>query len=194
MKLLSKKTGLALVAGALLLSGVVATGFVFPTLFVFTPSGGSLSSYLVGYFDTTTEDTYGSTTITTGVDADAFLYLVNPTAKDLTAFVAIFDEDEGVLGCASRDLSPNDLEVIKLVNDGFVDFNTRGVLKVVTVLTDFPDRIQAGIKGWLVHHLVQTVTGNNVLSRESHLQEVPVQVLRNSNNAELNAIADACAD
>lgn len=193
MMFLQRKLTLTLVTAALLVSGVVATGFVFPTLFIFPPSGGSLSSYLVGYFDTTTDDTYGNTTLSTGVDADAFLYLVNPTNKDLTAFVAIFDENQDVIDCTDVDLSPNDLEVIKLVADGFVGFE-RGVIKIVTVDQAFPDRVQAGIKGWIVHHLVQDVSNDNVLSRESHLQEVPVGVLRNNRNAELNAIAEACAD
>lgn len=165
-------------------AGLLAAGFAASKLFDFPSSGGSLSPYLVGFYDTSQ-----------GIDrttTSARLYLVNPTPVPLVAYVAFFDDAEHPIACTKPTLTPNDLATVDV--EDFVNAANNpsglGVIKIVTFDGNHPGvRLQAGLKGWLRHHTIrtelvipanQTVPVNETLRQplvESNLQEVPREVL-----------------
>ena len=213
MKLLSfglkrwKLTATAIVCG---LAGVAAVAwaltFTISSIFNFPPSGGSLSSYLVGYFDTRTDDCFTPQCLERGnrKDANMFLYLTNPTPISLKAYVDIFDANETSLDCQTFTFSPNKVRRLRLTSDFSIPFphNRIGMIKIFTEnsAVTASHKIQAGLKGWLVHIFQfsgQAVSTGEIFSRESTLQEVPVTVLVRDQNAdkvpdELKTIVDDC--
>ena len=174
---------LATVGGLAAVVGVAwALSFSISGIFKYNASGGSLAPYLIGYYDTTTNDCIGVACSTNIRNVEAVLYLVNPTPLDLIAHIAIFDDDEVRLICARRDLSPNKVQRINLVDDFVGLDNQLGVIKIMTVdANSTAIKVQPGIKAWLVHHREQVVHAQNptnaVFSHESTLQEVPIEVL-----------------
>jgi len=166
----------------------LGAGFAVAKLFDFKASGGSLSPYLVGFYD-----------LNPGFSVEpisARLYLVNPTPVPLVAYVAFFDDEEKPLACTKPTLSPNGLKIVDV--DEFVNStnnpHAQGVIKIVTFAASQPGvKVQAGIKGWLRHHafkVVQVVPVNQTANQtgsvnqtirqplvESELREVPAAVL-----------------
>jgi hypothetical protein len=200
------------------------------SLFRFQSTGGSLSPYLVGYFDG--RESEGSlaaegwderwdkqSAIDSYVESvEPVVYLVNPTARYLTAAIVVFDEREDPLGCEFLPLSPNDVTdfLVTQFTDEYYPDGTLGVVKVFTLPgTIATDRVQdelddhlftpsmfetgvltvqAGVKGWMTHYVGQ---GEYATSRESVLQEAPLEVLMDDANRdgrpdELSMLADFC--
>lgn len=173
--------GLAAVAVAAALAGaavVVASHFRTSDLFDYGdkaqggPSGGSLSPYLVGYYD--------DRPVATTLDVEPALYLVNPTPLRLTAYIVLFDQRGAGVGCAVRELVPNQTDEILLSTDVLKAFGAKdrhtGAVKIVTFDAASPGvTVQAGLKGWLTHYVISGDIRTFV--RESVLQEVPREVL-----------------
>lgn len=211
---------LALVALAALagIGGAAASHvFIFSLFFNYPPTGGSLSPYLVGYYDGREDsdslaqdgcderDDQCVDDIADDVDdVEPVLYLVNPTRIDLTAYVAVFDNEETFLGCDRLNLSPNDVTdfLTSKYNDDDDDVNGNsedgfGAVKVVTFAASAPGiKVQAGVKGWLTHYVEQDNSDNWGYMRESELQEVPLDVLKKQipgkGQSELQLIVHAC--
>ena len=205
----------------ILLGAVVATaltmGFTFTKVFVFPSSGGSLSPYLIGYFDLRTTDCIGGFTngiracAETGEDTgsrgndpgiltnrtDAGIDLTNPTTTSLLAVITIFDQNGAFLDCDNRTVGPNETGRV-YVNDDVLSANgdgKRGVIKIVTLLSSDHTKVQAGVKGWLTHYVTESSDNNHqiVFSRQSQLQQVPVEVLKKDNLTELfNIVRTGC--
>ena len=190
-----QKSGLLLL-GAVVAS-VLAMGFTFAKFFVFPSSGGSLSPYLVGYYDLGTDDCIRNsnslracaTEIITN-QTDAAIDLSNPTLTSLLAVITLFDEDGAFQRCTTTLLSANETERV-YVNDDMFSANgdgKRGVIKIVTLLNSNHTVVQAGVKGTLTHYVAQRFTSGSasqIFSRQSQLQQVPAEVLRKDSNTEL---------
>ena len=183
-------------------ASVLAVGFTFTTTFVFTSSGGSLSPYLVGYFDFRTADCVGAacadTTTGGGImdgRTDAAVDLTNPTTTPLFAVISLFNNDGSFIACTTRTVTAN--ETVRLfVNDSFTEVadGDFGVIKIVTVLNSNTKKVQAGVKGWLTHFVTESSdNAQAIFSRHSQLQEVPVEVLKKDGKAELELITQSCA-
>ena len=180
-----KLTAALTVVGLALVAGVVwaALSFSISAIFNFGPTGGSISSYLVGYYDTRSNDCLTSFCDTPGKsgNARAVIYLVNPTPIKLKAYVDIFDKGGSSLDCNTYTLNPNELQRIYVDDFSIGENNRRGVIKIFTedynVTTSH--KLQAGVKGWLVHNYEFETSNNSsdLFSRESHFAEVPVAVL-----------------
>jgi hypothetical protein len=215
----------ALVAVASL--GVAAAQYISPfryfqasSTFRFQSTGGSISPYLVGYFDGRESvdslaavgwDERGDkqSAIDSYVESvEPVVYLVNPTARWLTAAIVVFNNDEYPLGCKLIPLSPNDVTdfLVSEITDNETDLHEPAIsdsypgdgLGVVKILT-LPGTIevgegqiiapqafrngvltvQAGVKGWMTHYVGQ---GELATLRESPLQEVPLEVLLDDAN------------
>jgi len=196
---------LAALAG---IGGVAAGSFFFFSLnFNYPPNGGSLSPYLVGYYDgreggdslaedgCDERDDQCVDDIADEVDdVEPVAYLVNPTRLDLTAYIAVFDNEENFLGCESLDLSPNDVTDFLISKYGEDDL---GAVKVVTFSASDPGgRVQAGAKGWITHYVEEENGTDWGYMRESELQEVPLDVLKRQipggQPSELQLIVNSC--
>ncbi len=214
MSFIKGRVKLALVAVAALAAlagiGAAAAGFfITGFLFNYEPSGGSLSPYLVGYYDNREEsDSLAENAcdersdhcvddLSDDIDdVEAVVYLVNPTPLDLTAYIAVFDNEEEFQGCEILDLTPNDVTDFIISKYGS---DTLGVVKVVTFHADFPGvKVQAGAKGWLTHYIEDNgvdLEGELAQTRESELQEVPRDVLTKDpwgKPSELDLIVKSC--
>lgn len=209
----------------LLLLGVIvasalAVGFTYTAVFVFNPSGGSLSPYLVGYYDLRTEECVGkdrsdpllgtacADKTVDGIRNDsteAGIDLMNPTTNRLLALVAIYNEAGTNVACGVETVEANETRRV-FVNDRLlsgIGDGQFGAIKVVTLLDADRTRVQAGLKGWLNHFVRETSLRDDgdgasrqidqIFFRQTRLQEVPVAVLKANKNAELLAITGACA-
>ena len=188
------------------LASVLTVGFGFSKLFVFVPTGGSLSPYLVGYYDLRTDDCIGNACATEIMTnrTDLGIDLTNPSTTPLVAVVALFSETGEPRICRDFNVFTNETRRVYLGTDFFDDAGTTwdgkfGVVKVVTFLwssaSSFSSssKVQAGLKGWLTHYVTQGPSGHQaVFSRQSQLGEVPVEVLKRNKNVELNKITDGC--
>ena len=206
-----KLTAALTVVGLAVVAGVVwaALSFSISAIFNFGPTGGSTSVYLVGYLDTKTDDCITSKCYTNDaslINADVAIYLVNPTPYSLKAYVDIFDDNENSLDCNTYTLSPNKVRRLQLRNDFSFARHKLGMIKIFTedsaVTTSH--KLQAGLKGWLVHNWEFNADGSSsgsgtfdAFSRESPLQEVPVAVLVRAKTGgipfELDKIVSDCS-
>ena len=110
----------------------------------------------------------------------AKIQVVNPTARDLSIYVAFFDDDERAQKCLIEKLSPNDL--IELDVDSILperskpEFARVGVIKIVSFIGDslVPETVTPGIVGF------QQNIGSFSCSRhasESNLAAIPQEIL-----------------
>jgi hypothetical protein len=200
-----RKTGLLLLGVAV--ASALALGFTYTKIFVFPSSGGSLSPYLVGYFDLRTinnsthgNDCYGDACADDLVAnrTDVGIELTNPTNTDLIAVISVFKANGDFIDCTNTFLGNNDTDVV-FVHDDIIGFGADGtdravgVIKVVTFLDEdpaVPSKVQAGAKGVITHYVRQDGGGQSfIFSRQSQLQQVPVEALKAASDAELFNIA-----
>ena len=110
----------------------------------------------------------------------AKIQVVNPTARDLSIYVAFFDDDERAQKCFIKKLSPNDL--IELDVDSILPKRSKpeyariGIVKIVSFTGDslLPETVTPGIVGF------QQNTGSFSCSRhasESNLAAIPQEIL-----------------
>jgi hypothetical protein len=122
---------------------------------IFTPSGGILSPYIIGTFDSRE----GAKTI---------LQIINPTAKYLRVMAAFFDDNEKPLKCIKDKLSPNDLLEIDVRK---IELPARfGVVKVVS-LNEKEDIPETGLVG------TQRIFFKEMGVTETALHQIPAEVL-----------------
>jgi hypothetical protein len=203
----------------LLLLGVIvasalAVGFTYTKVFTFSASGGSLSPYLLGYYDLRTDDCIGAACADNNEDSqrqadaagiltnrtDVAIDLSNPTTTVLRALISVFDDAGTHIGCTTTTLEANDTDRVYVNNDIFKLNNGPngdgkfGVIKVVTFLDSDLTKVQAGVKGWLTHYVTESSDQGHqlIFTRQSQMQQVPVEVLKNDKNAELAKIAASC--
>jgi len=204
----------------LLLLGVIvasalAVGFTYTKFFVFPSSGGSLSPYLLGYYDLRTDDCIGAACAGQNEDTqrhadragimtnrtDVAIDLSNPTRTVLRALISVFDDAGTVIACTTRPVESNDTARVFVNNDILIPFlgsngdGKFGVIKVVTFLeANILTAVQAGVKGWLTHYVSESDDGGHqlIFTRQSQMQQVPVEVLKRNSNAELGTIAELC--
>lgn len=138
------------------------------------PLGGDVAKYLVGYYRCVgdyLEDSEQS--LENGISGcsvvNTVFRFVNPTSGFLEKHVALFDDDETLVGCYSAEMSGNDLEIDNLgemLAYGWItDPETgepiewlpeEGVLKVVALDPLFPSAVSPlhkGIAGWAEYQL-----------------------------------------
>ena len=192
---------------SVVVASTLAVGFIYTKVFVFPSYGGTLSPYLVGYYDLRTSNTFGGSCIgaacaDSGTDSgflrhrtDAAVDLTNPTTTALHAVIALFDISGAFVDCTTRTVSTN--ETVRVyVNNNILGGNGDsqfGAVKVVTVLDSDFSRVQAGLKGALTHFVTESSDrSQNIFSRSSRLQEVPAEALKANNNAELLRITNTC--
>jgi len=122
---------------------------------IFTPSGGILSPYIIGTF----ESREGAKTI---------LQIINPTAKYLRVMAAFFDDNEKPLKCIKDKLSPNDLLEIDVRK---IELPARfGVVKVVS-LNEKEDIPETGLVG------NQRIFFKEMGVTETALHQIPAEIL-----------------
>jgi len=184
-----------LLLGAVI-AGTLAVGFTYTNVFLFPSYGGTLSPYLIGYFDVRDQDQIGfaRANIIVNNGTDVGIDLANPTTTSLRAFIALFSSSGVFLSCHMRTVDTNENVRVFLRNDlNFNIFNRTGVIKVVTTLDNDLSKVQAGVKGLLTHYVAQQPDGNGrdnqiVVSRQTNFEEVPLAVLNRNGNAELISI------
>ncbi len=186
-------TAVAVVVALAAIGGVLAISFERSDIFEeYDPSGGSLSPYLLGYYDDRDhsaspgdggddehDDTSSDVDSDDLHDVEPVLYLVNPTSQTLTAYIVIFDNDGNPEDCRRRILEPNDLTDVML-GDLSGDNDEFGAVKVVAFTEDDPGRtVAAGLKGWIAHYVEHDTfdDGEATLMREHALEDVPQEVL-----------------
>ena len=195
----------------LLLLGVIvasalAVGFTYTRIFVYSSSGGSLSPYLLGYYDLRTNDCIGAACASQSEDGnhgrragimtnqtDVAVDLANPTSTPLLALISVFNNSSGALvGCTTETLEAN---VTRRVYVNQKIFNSNGdglfgLIKIVTFLLSSPTKVQAGVKGTITHYVTESSDAGHqlILTRQSQLQQVPVEVLKRDNGFELSQI------
>jgi hypothetical protein len=122
---------------------------------IFMPSGGMLSPYIIGTFETRE----GAKTI---------IQIINPTAKHLRAMAAFFDDNEKPLKCIKDKLSPNDLLEIDVRK---IELPAKfGVVKVVS-LNEKEDIPETGVVG------NQRIFFKEMGAAETALHQIPAEVL-----------------
>jgi hypothetical protein len=122
---------------------------------IFTPSGGILSPYIIGTFDTRE----GAKTI---------LQIINPTSKYLRVMAAFFDDNEKPLKCIKDKLSPNDLLEIDVRK---IELPAKfGVVKVVS-LNEKEDIPETGLVG------NQRIFFKEMGAAETALHQIPAEIL-----------------
>ncbi|MFZ3138231.1 MAG: hypothetical protein WA126_12675 [Thermodesulfovibrionales bacterium] len=122
---------------------------------IFTPSGGILSPYIIGTFDSRE----GAKTI---------LQIINPTAKYLRIMAAFFDDNEKPLKCIKDKLSPNDLLEIDVRK---IELPAKfGVVKVVS-LNEKEDIPETGLVG------NQRIFFKEMGATETALHQIPAEIL-----------------
>jgi hypothetical protein len=205
LTLLRRKPRLILLGVAI--ASVLTVGFTYSKVFVFLPAGGSLSPYLVGYYDLRTDDQVGNAradeimTNRTDVGVD----LINPSNIPLHAVVALFNVTGDPIICQTYSVFTNETRRVYVNNDFFVNSwaingdGWHGAIKVVSFLWSggsfsSSSKVQAGLKGGITHYVTQRLNNGQqqVFFRQSRLGEVPVEVLKRNSNAELNKITEGC--
>ncbi len=122
-----------------------------------SPSDGTLSPYLVGYYKCYGEGPYCDV-------VNTVFRFVNPTSEFLEKDVALFDDDENLVGCYLGHLTQNDLEIDNLgqklnageifdpvTGDPISSLPPDGVLKAVVLDPTSPnavEQLRSGLVGW----------------------------------------------
>lgn len=191
-----------LVLAVVILASAVAIGAKFNSVFNFNSNGGSLAAYLIGAVDGkdhTNDDCWGKACPDTGdVEAtsdtnEAVVRLVNPTDFTLTALIAAYTRNNPLffIGCTTRTLLPNAYAEVRLIDTFRVPDTHDFTVKVLTLDSANPTRVQAGVKGWLTHYFAETIDTGTTLRllhmRETELQQVAIHVANAGESAKIIA-------
>jgi hypothetical protein len=131
--------------------------------------GADLGPYLVAFYDANPDD---------GEEAE--IWLINPTSSDLEALAVIYGDGGEPVNCVRELVGPNDFE--KFAVGGQVD---EGIVKIVTVAPGGGTLVlQSGLVAWIRHE----TEGENSALADTQAKYLPVGLLRDNNNYELNRI------
>lgn len=111
---------------------------------------------------------------------NSMIQVVNPTARDLSIFIAFFDDNETVQKCFVEKLSPNDLVELDvnsiLPRNSKPEFARLGVVKIISFIGDSlnPENVVPGIVGYQQNTGVFSCTRH---ASESNLSAIPQEIL-----------------
>lgn len=147
----------------------------------FPPSGGTLSSYLVGSWNSTKDET-------------TFL-LINPTSQDLSFRAVFFDMNGNPLLPCVRDKVPAN-GARRLTVPAF-DYSGEGVVKVVSFIDNEEKQVAPGLVGYKILWKWKWIGSwlffkETITLSETPLFQIPFEVLTDDSNKELNKIMTAC--